>query len=45
MPLGVGIGAVTHEERLHVSVRYRYAQFDRDAARRFTDLYRGVLVG
>jgi NRPS condensation-like uncharacterized protein len=45
MPLGVGIGAVTHEERLHVSVRYRYAQFDHDAARRFTDLYRGVLVG
>ena len=33
MPLGVGIGAVTHGERLHVTVRYRHAQFDRDAAR------------
>jgi NRPS condensation-like uncharacterized protein len=45
MPLCVGIGAVTHGGRLHVSVRYRHAQFDRDAARRFTELYRNVLVG
>jgi NRPS condensation-like uncharacterized protein len=45
MPLGVGIGAVTHGGRLHISVRYRHAQFDRDAARRFTELYRSVLVG
>jgi NRPS condensation-like uncharacterized protein len=44
MPLGVGIGAVTHRGRLHVSVRYRHAQFDPDAARRFTELYRAVLV-
>ena len=44
MPLGVGIGAVTHGGRLRLSVRYRHAQFDRDAARRFTELYRSVLV-
>lgn len=45
MPLGVGIGAVTVGDRLYVGMRYRHAQFDRAAARRFMNLYRAVLVG
>jgi NRPS condensation-like uncharacterized protein len=45
MPLGVSIGAVTLEDRLHVTLRYRRAQFDPPAARRFTRLYRDVLLG
>jgi NRPS condensation-like uncharacterized protein len=45
MPLGLGVGAVTFAGRLHVTIRYRHAQFDRDAARRFADLYRRVLIG
>src|SRR5262249_51035892 len=45
MPLGVGVGAVTLRNRLHVSLRYRHAQFDRAAARRFAELYRSVLCG
>lgn len=44
MPLGLGVGAVTVRDRLHVTLRYRYAQFDRAAARRFAELYRSVLV-
>ena len=44
MPLGIGIGVVTVDDRLHVTVRYRHTQFDRAAARRFTELYRGVLL-
>jgi NRPS condensation-like uncharacterized protein len=45
MPLGVSIGAATLGDRLHVTVRYSHAQFDRPAARRFTALYRDVLLG
>jgi hypothetical protein len=45
MPLGVSIGVVTLEDRLHLTVRYRHAQFGPDAARRFTMLYRDVLLG
>jgi NRPS condensation-like uncharacterized protein len=45
MPLGVGIGVVTVGDRLHVGMRYRHAQFDRAAARKFMDLYRAVLLG
>jgi NRPS condensation-like uncharacterized protein len=45
MPLGVGVGAVTLRGRLYVTVRYRHAQFDRAAARRFAELYRQVLAG
>jgi NRPS condensation-like uncharacterized protein len=45
MPLGVSIGAVTLEDRLHLTLRYRHAQFGREAARRFTTLYRNVLLG
>jgi NRPS condensation-like uncharacterized protein len=44
MPLGVGIGAVTVGDRLYVGMRYRHAQFDPAAARRFMDLYRAVLL-
>jgi NRPS condensation-like uncharacterized protein len=45
MPLGVSIGAVTLEDTLYVTLRYRHAQFDRAAARRFSALYRDVLLG
>jgi NRPS condensation-like uncharacterized protein len=45
MPLGLGVGAVTIGDRLHVTMRYRHAQFDRDAARSFAQLFRDVLVG
>lgn len=44
MPLGVGIGAVTVGDRLYVGMRYRHAQFNGAAARRFMDLYRAVLL-
>jgi NRPS condensation-like uncharacterized protein len=43
MPLGASIGVVTGGERLHVTLRYRHAQFDPDAAHRFVELYRSVL--
>jgi NRPS condensation-like uncharacterized protein len=45
MPLGVGVGAVTLRDRLYLTMRYRHAQFDRAAARRFAELYRDVLAG
>jgi NRPS condensation-like uncharacterized protein len=45
MPLGVTIGAATLDDRLHLTLRYRHAQFDRAAALRFSELYRAVLVG
>jgi NRPS condensation-like uncharacterized protein len=45
MPLGVGVGAVTLRDRLYLTMRYRHAQFDRAAARRFAELYRHVLAG
>ena len=44
MPLGVSIGAVTVNGRLHVALRYRHPQFDPAGARRFIELYRNVLV-
>jgi NRPS condensation-like uncharacterized protein len=45
MPLGVSIGAATLDDRLHLTLRYRHAQFGRAAARSFAELYRAVLVG
>jgi NRPS condensation-like uncharacterized protein len=45
MPLGVSIGVVTLEDRLHLTLRYRHAQFGPEAAGRFTTLYRNVLLG
>jgi NRPS condensation-like uncharacterized protein len=44
MPLGAGLGVVTHDERFHLTLRYRHAQFDAPAARAFAQLYRDVLV-
>jgi NRPS condensation-like uncharacterized protein len=45
MPLGLGVGALTLGGRLLVTLRYRHAQFDRDAAARFAGLFRSVLTG
>lgn len=39
MPLGLSVGAITVRDRLHLVFRYRHAQFDADAARRFADGY------
>ena len=39
MPLGVAIGAVTMDGRLHLSFRHRHQQFGNDAAARFADRY------
>ncbi len=39
MPLGLAIGAVTADGRLHLAFRYRHRLFDADAARRFADGY------
>ena len=39
MPMGVGVGVVTHDGTVRLAVRYARAQFDAAAARRFTDTY------
>ena len=39
MPCGVSVGAVTAGGRLHLAFRYGHAQFDDDAAARFTESY------
>jgi hypothetical protein len=44
MPLGTALGVVTHDDRLHLALRYRHAQFDAAAARAFADRYREVLL-
>jgi NRPS condensation-like uncharacterized protein len=44
MPLGAALGAATHDDRLHLALRYRHAQFDPPAARAFIQLYRDVLL-
>jgi NRPS condensation-like uncharacterized protein len=44
MPLGVAMGVVTFGDRLHFTLRYPHSQFDRAAARKFTELYRDVLL-
>jgi NRPS condensation-like uncharacterized protein len=44
MPLGAAVGVVAHGGRLHLTLRYRHAQFDRTAARQFLALLRGVLA-
>jgi NRPS condensation-like uncharacterized protein len=43
MPLGAALGAITHGGRLHLTLRYRRAQFDRAGARAFLALYLAVL--
>jgi NRPS condensation-like uncharacterized protein len=45
MPLGVAIGVVIVDEQLRLAMRYRHAQFGAASARRFTELYRDVLLG
>jgi NRPS condensation-like uncharacterized protein len=44
MPLGAAIGVVTIGGRLHVALRYPRAQFGREGARAFVDVYRDVLL-
>lgn len=39
MPLGLSVGVVTVGRRLHLVFRYRHAQFDDEAARRFAAYY------
>jgi NRPS condensation-like uncharacterized protein len=43
MPLGASFGVVTLDKRLHLTLRYRRAQFDSVAAGAFAELYRDVL--
>jgi NRPS condensation-like uncharacterized protein len=45
MPLGASFGMLTLQGRLHMTLRYRHAQFDDAAARTFASLYRDVLLG
>jgi NRPS condensation-like uncharacterized protein len=44
MPLGAALGVVTYDNRLHLALRYRHAQFDPPAARAFLQLYREVIL-
>ena len=44
MPLGAALGAATVGGRLHVTMRYTHAQFDRAAAHAFAEVYRDVLL-
>ncbi len=44
MPLGLTIGAVTVDRRLHLSFRYRHRLFGPDAARLFADRYLAELA-
>ncbi len=39
MPIGVAVGAATVGGRLHLTLRYRHAQFSRQAAGRFANRY------
>ncbi len=45
MPMGVSVGAVTLEDRMMLTLRYRKAVFDAAAARDFAELYRATLLG
>jgi NRPS condensation-like uncharacterized protein len=44
MPLGLAVGAVTVEERLHLVFRYRRRQFDAQAAAVFADTFVAQLL-
>ncbi|MCW3065866.1 MAG: hypothetical protein JWN32_3038 [Solirubrobacterales bacterium] len=44
MPLGAALGVATVDGRLHVTMRYPHAQFDRAAAHAFAEVYRDVLL-
>ena len=45
MPLGTSLGAATMNGELFVTLRYRRALFDADAAAAFAGLYRDILLG
>ena len=45
MPLGLTVGAVTLDSRLHLSLRYRHGLFDAAAAGRFADTLVAQVVG
>ena len=45
MPLGASMGVATLNDRLHVTLRYRHALFDANAAERFQGLFRETLLG
>jgi NRPS condensation-like uncharacterized protein len=44
MPLGASFGVLTLDGRLHLTLRYRHALFDHDAARAFVRMYCDVLL-
>jgi NRPS condensation-like uncharacterized protein len=45
MPLGAALGAATLDERLFITLRYRHAQFDAQAATQFLTEYKRTLIG
>ncbi len=45
MPIGVSVGAASMEDRMFLTLRYRKAQFNAEAAREFGALYRQILLG
>jgi NRPS condensation-like uncharacterized protein len=44
MPLGASLGAATLDGRLFMTLRYRHALFDAEAAREFLSQFRGILT-
>jgi NRPS condensation-like uncharacterized protein len=44
MPLGTALGVLTLDGRLHLTLRYRHAQFDQTAAEAFLAGYRDTLL-
>jgi hypothetical protein len=44
MPLGASFGAATLDGRLFLTLRYRHALFDGEAAREFLSTYRQLLL-
>jgi NRPS condensation-like uncharacterized protein len=44
MPLGASLGVATMDDEMWVTLRYRHAMFDAEAAREFGRLYRRVLL-
>ena len=45
MPMGVGVGTVTIDGEMFLTVRYRHPQFDEASAAEFTALFHDVLQG
>lgn len=45
MPMGTSVGAASMGDEMFLTLRYRRAQFDADAAREFAALYRETLLG